>query len=413
VSVPSCRSAVRIASIATVALLAFAACSEKKEAAKAPPPVPEVRVVQTRAETVPVLNEYVGRIAAYRSVEVRARVQGIVEKRVFTEGTDVKRGDLLYVIEPVEYQKAVDNAKASLARANADLANAQAREKRLAPLVKEQAISQQDYDDAMTAVKQQEAALAAARATLDRAEIDLGYTKVYANESGRIGQTLVPEGRLVGKDGPTQLATIDRIDQVYVIFTLSDRDALELRRAIEAGRIRATAEGANSVRVYLPDGTEYKEGGRIDFSDQQVNPDTGTITTRGVMPNPKRELLPGMFVRVVLNVGQRPNTVLVPQRAVVKTPTGHMVWVVGKDNKIERRDLVVGLWYGDDWIVEKGLGPDEAVVVDGVQRVQPGIAVRASPYVAASPGPTAIPTPKPVPSADPKAPASPASSGQK
>jgi membrane fusion protein, multidrug efflux system len=365
-----------------------------------------VRVVQTRAETVPVLNEYVGRIAAYRSVEVRARIQGIVEKRVFTEGTDVKRGQLLYVIEPIEYQKAVDNAKASLARSNADLANAQARERRLAPLVKEQAISQQDYDDAMTAVKQHEAAVASARATLDRAEIDLGYTKVYANESGRIGQTLVPEGRLVGKDGPTQLATIDRIDQVYVVFTLSDRDALELRRAIEAGRIRATAEGASgAVRVYLPDGTEYKEAGRIDFSDQQVNPETGTITTRGVMPNPKRELLPGMFVRVVLNVGQRPNTVLVPQRAVVKTPTGHMVWVVGKDNKIERRDLVVGSWYGDDWIVEKGLGANETIVVDGVQRMQPGIAVRTSPYVAASPGSPVAPTPKPVPSADPKAPA--------
>jgi membrane fusion protein (multidrug efflux system) len=383
--------------------LAATACGERKEAAKAPPPPPEVRVVQTRAESVPVLNEYVGRIAAYRSVEVRARVQGIIEKRVFTEGTDVKRGQLLYIIEPVEYEKIVDNAKAALARAAADLASAHARERRLAPLVKEQAISQQDYDDAVTAVKQQDAAVASARATLDRAEIDLGYTKVYANESGRIGQTLVPEGRLVGKDGPTQLATIDRIDQVYVIFTLSDRDALELRRAIEAGRIRATAEGSNAVRVYLPDGTEYKEGGRIDFSDTQVNPDTGTITTRGVMPNPKRELLPGMFVRVVLNVGQRPNAVLVPQAAVVKTPTGHMVWTVGKDNKVERRDVLMGSWYGDDWIVEKGLGPGDTVVVDGVQRVQPGVTVRASPYVAASPGTPAAPRPKPVPSADPKA----------
>ena len=159
------------------------------------------------------------------------------------------------------------------------------------------------------------------------------------------------------------------------------------------------------MRVYLPDGTEYKEGGRIDFSDQQVNPDTGTITTRGVMPNPKRELLPGMFVRVVLNVGQRPNTVLVPQRAVVKTPTGHMVWVVGKDNKIERRDLVVGAWYGDDWIVDKGLGPNETVVVDGVQRVQPGIARARVAVRGRVPVAPAAPTPKPVPSADPKAPA--------
>lgn len=402
---------VRAFALNTFALVAWAglvvgtvACSEKSAPTKVAPPPPEVRVVQTRAEVVPVLNEYVGRIAAYRSVEVRARVQGIVEQRVFTEGTDVKRGQLLYVIEPVEYQKAVDTAKAALARASADLANAQARERRLAPLVKEQAISQQDYDDAVTAVKQQEAAVASARANLDRAEIDLGYTKVYATESGRIGQTLVPEGRLVGKDGPTQLATIDRIDPVYVTFTLSDRDALELRRAIEAGRIRATAEGSNAVRVYLPDGSEYKEGGRIDFSDTQVNPDTGTITTRGVMPNPKRELLPGMFVRVVLNVGQRPNTIVVPQRAVVKTPTGHTVWIVGRDNRIERRDVVVGSWYGDDWIIEKGLGPDESVVVDGVQRVQPGITVKTSPYVATAAGSRATPAPKPIPSADPKAP---------
>jgi membrane fusion protein (multidrug efflux system) len=347
-----------------------------------------------------VVNEYVGRIAAYRSVEVRARVQGIVERRVFTEGTDVRKGDLLYVIEPLEYQKAVDNAKASLARAQADLGNARAKEARLAPLVKEEAISRQDYDDALTAVKQQEAAVAAARATLDRAEIDLGYTNVYATESGRIGQTLVPEGRLVGKDGPTQLATIDKIDPAYVVFTLSDRDALVLRRAIIEGRIRLAgpmadrlrrdiAEGKSgdsqsrgpSVRVILPDGIDYAQGGRIDFADTQVNSETGTITMRAVLPNPERTLLPGMFVRVELTVGTRPGAIVVPQQAVVKTPTGHTVWVVGKDMKAERRDVVVGPWYRSDWVIDKGLGAGEIVVVDGVQKVQVGSTVRASPFV--------------------------------
>jgi membrane fusion protein (multidrug efflux system) len=339
-------------------------------------------------------------------------VQGIVERRVFTEGTDVRKGDLLYAIEPIEYQKAVENAKASLARAQADLANAKAKEARLAPLVKEEAISRQDYDDAATTVKQQEAAVASARATLDRAEIDLGYTKVYATESGRIGQTLVPEGRLVGKDGPTQLATIDKIDPAYVVFTLSDRDAMVLRRAIVEGRIklggaagerlrRDIAEGkvgghdtgAEAVRVVLPDGSDYKQGGRIDFADAQVNPDTGTITLRAVLPNPDRTLLPGMFVRVELNVGTRPDAILLPQRAVVKAPTGHMVWIVNKESKVERRDVVVGPWYRADWVIDKGLGAGELVIVDGVQKVQPGLSVRATAFVEPASAPGSQPTP--------------------
>jgi RND family efflux transporter MFP subunit len=284
-------------------------------------------------------------------------------------------------------------------------------------LVKEEAISKQDYDDAVTAVKQGDAAVASARASLDRAEIDLGYTRVYANESGRIGQTLVPEGRLVGQDGPTQLATIDKIDQVYVVFTLSDRDALELRRAIEAGKIKAQHD-TGGVKVYLPDGTEYRQGGRIDFSDQQVNPDTGTITTRGVLPNSGRELLPGMFVRVLVNVGERPNTIVVPQRAVVKTPTGHNVWIVTKDNRIERRDLVMGPWYGDDWIVDKGLSAGESVVVDGVQKVTVGVTVRPAPYVDAAaakslPVAPVAPVAKPVPSAEARAAGTPAPASPK
>jgi membrane fusion protein (multidrug efflux system) len=284
------------------------------------------------------------------------------------------------------------------------LANARAKETRLAPLVKEEAISKQDYDDAMTSVKQQEAAVASARATLDRAEIDLGYTKVYATESGRIGQTLVPEGRLVGKDGPTQLATIDKIDPAYVVFTLSDRDAMVLRRAIVEGRIKLGGPagerlrrdiaagkvsghdtGPEAVRVVLPDGSDYKQGGRIDFADAQVNPDTGTITLRAVLPNPDRALLPGMFVRVELSVGTRPDAILVPQRAVVKAPTGHMVWVVNKDSKVERRDIVVGPWYRADWVIDKGLGPGELVIVDGIQKVQPGTTVRATAFIEAPP----------------------------
>jgi len=374
---------------AAIALLALAGCNGEPAAKPAPPPV-DVKVVVTRAQSVPVVNEYVGRAAAYRSVEVNARVQGIVEKRVFTEGTDVKKGDLLYVIESDTFQKAVDNAQATLRRAQADLANAIAKEQRLAPLLKEDAISRQDYDDALTAVKQQQAAVDSAQAALSSASIDLGYTRIVANESGRIGQTLVPEGRLVGKDGPTHMATIDKIDRMYVVFTLADRDALILRRAAEAGQITAGADAGN-VRVFLPDGRQYTRGGKLDFTDQQVNPDTGTITLRGVLPNPERELLPGMFVRVLLDVGQRPDSILVPQAAVVKTPTGHLAWVVTRDNKAERRDLVMGPWYKDDWVVEKGLGAGETVIVDGVQKVRPGAEVKTSPYTPPGTKPAAPP----------------------
>ena len=376
-----------LAALAAIGLAGLAGCHSEPAAKPAPPPV-DVKVMVTKSQSVPVVNEYVGRAAAYRSVEVNARVQGIVEKRVFTEGTDVKKGDLLYVIESDTFQKNVDNAQATLRRAQADLANAVAKEQRLAPLLKEDAISRQDYDDATTAVKQQQAAVDSAQAALSAAKIDLGYTQIVATESGRIGQTLVPEGRLVGKDGPTHMATIDKIDQMYVVFTLADRDALILRRAAEAGQI-TTGVDAGNVRVFLPDGRQYTRGGKLDFTDQQVNPDTGTITLRGVLPNPQRELLPGMFVRVLLDVGQRPNSVLVPQAAVVKTPTGHLAWVVTKDNKVERRDLVMGPWYKEDWVVEKGLAADETVIVDGVQKVRPGVEVKTSPYTppAAKPAP--------------------------
>jgi membrane fusion protein (multidrug efflux system) len=360
--------------------LVLGACS-KEAPPSAPPPAVEVGVIVTRAQPIQVVNDYVGRIAAFRSVEQRARVQGIVDKRLFVEGTDVKKGDPLYLIDPAEYQQSVNDRAGALARAQADLVNAKGRADRLAPLVAEDAISRQDYDDAVSSAKQAEAAVISAQASLDKAKIDLSYTRLTATESGRIGQTLVPEGRLVGKDGPTHMATIDQIDKVYVIFTLSDRDSLLLRRAIEAGRIRE-GQSAGNVRVFLPDDTEYAQGGRLDFSDQQVNPDTGTITLRAILPNPARELLPGMFVHVSLTAGTRPDAILVPQQAVIKTPTGHLLWVVDKDGKVEQRPLVVGPWHDNDWIIEKGVAAGETVIVDGVQKVKAGMTVKTVPWSA-------------------------------
>jgi membrane fusion protein (multidrug efflux system) len=369
-----------------------AGCSDRKPAAKAAPPPPKVEVVTLTAQTVPVVREYVGTVTAYRSVEVRARVEGILEKRFFTEGAPVKKGELLYRIDPAQYEAALRDAQAELARAEANVANAQAKEARLAPLVKEDAISQQDYDDAVSSLKQGQAAVLSARAQLDRAKLNVGYTNVYATESGVIGMTQVPEGRLVGKGEPTLLATIERLQPIYVTFTLADRDALLLRKALARGEIKE--QTGEQARFILPDGTEYTQAGRIDFADPQVNRETGTITLRAVLPNTADpRLSPGMYVKVQLTAGQRPNTVLVPQRAVVKMPNGQVAWAVTADNKAERRDLVLGDWYRDQWVVEKGLSAGDRVIVEGVQRVQPGMTVQPVPAGSARPDAGAAPAP--------------------
>jgi len=366
---------------AAALLILLAGC--QKTAPPAPPQAPpaEVKVVGSRAEAVPVVNEFVGRVAAYRSVEVRARVEGILDKRHYVEGTEVRRGDLLYTIDPTPYKIALNDALAEQARAQANLASAKSREGRLAPLVKENAISRQDYDDAVSAVKQNEALVTSAAANVDRAQTNLGYTRITATESGRIGAALVPEGRLVGKGEATHLTTIDRLDPVYVNFNIADRDALILRRELSRGTVKA-GEGSSQAQIFLPDGTEYERTGKLDFTEAQVSPGTGTIAMRVVMPNPGKRLLPGMYVHVRYTAGTRPNTVLIPQRAVIKTPTGHVAWVVGEGNKVQRRDLVVGEWHGGDWIVERGLGAGETVVVEGVQRLQQGAPVRPVPWTA-------------------------------
>ncbi|MBL8350379.1 MAG: efflux RND transporter periplasmic adaptor subunit [Burkholderiaceae bacterium] len=373
------RPATCVLSLLAAALLAGCNKPPAPPAAAAPPAAVEVAV--SRAETVPVVDEFVGRVAAYRSVEVRARVEGILERRHFVEGSEVRRGDLLYTIDATPFQIALADAQADLARAQANLASARSREARLAPLVKENAISQQDYDDALTAVKQTEALLAVSSANVDRARTNLGYTRVLATESGKIGATLVPEGRLVGKGEATHLTTIDRLDKVYVNFTMADRDALVLQRELQRGTVK-TGAGTSVARIFLPDGSEFERTGQLDFTDSRVNPGTGTLTLRAVMPNPRQQLLPGMVVRVLYTLASRPDTVLIPQAAVVKTPTGHIAWVVDAEHRVQRRDLVVGAWHGSDWIIDRGLGAGETVVVQGLQRLRQGAVVAPSPWPA-------------------------------
>lgn len=355
------------------AFLLFAAGCSRKAPPPAAPAARPVTVYTTRAEDVPAVNGHVGRVAAYSSVEVRARVQGIVQQIAFTDGAEVKKGDLLFLIEPDLYERVASEARAQLARAQAEAERAAAYEKRLARLVAADAVSRQDYDNAATAARQADAAVTAARSALERAELDIAHTRVVATEDGRIGDSRVSAGALVGRDGPTHLATIDRIDPVFVKFTISDIDALALRRAVEGGAIQADA-ARGEVRLLLPDGTPYAEPGRVDFAERQVNADTGTITLRALVPNPRRELLPGMFVRAELKVGVRAGAILLPQQAVIKTPVGHVAWVVA-DGKAQRRDLVMGEWIGDRWLVEKGLGAGEQVILNGAQGLVPGASV--------------------------------------
>lgn len=363
------------AGVAT-ALLAIAGCKGEDGPATAPPP-PEVKVVPVRVASIPYTRNFVGHVAAYRAVEIRARVEGILEKRHFSEGSDVARGQLLYTIDPAPYEATLRDAEAELASAQADVANARVREARYGPLVKENAISKQDYDNALAQLRQAEAAVQSAKAKVDRAKLNLGYTKVYATEAGRIGEALVPEGRLVGRGEPTHLATIDKLDPVYVNFTVSDLDLLAFRSARDAGLVKGD-QTTLRARILLPDGSAYDQPGKIDFADMQVNEESGTITARAVVPNVARRLLPGMFVNVELLAGERPDTLLVPQVAVIKQPTGHMAWVVTPDGKAERRDLVVGQWFGKEWIIDKGLGPDDQVVVEGMQRLAPNTPVHAT-----------------------------------
>lgn len=366
-------------------------CSKKAPPAAAPAARP-VAVYTTRAEDVPAVNNQVGRVVAYSSVEVRARVQGIVQKIAFTDGAQVKKGDLLFLIEPDLYERVAVESRAQLARAEAEAVRAKGFEERLARLVADGAVSRQDYDNAAAAATQAAAAATAARAAVDRAELDLAHTRVLATDDGRIGASRVSEGALVGRDGPTHLATIDRIDPVFVKFTISDLDALALRRAVEGGAIQ-DAETRGQVRVLLPDGSPYAEPGRIDFTEREVNPDTGTITLRALVPNSRRELLPGMFVRAELTVGVRAGAILLPQQVVIKTPVGHSVWVVA-DGKAQRRDLVMGEWFGKRWLVEKGLGAGEQVVVNGAQGLMPGspVTIVQPPAPGAAPGAAAAPT---------------------
>jgi membrane fusion protein (multidrug efflux system) len=368
---------------ATLALLALGACGDKKPDAQANPaamPPPEVSVVTVAPERVAITNELPGRIEATRSAQVRARVPGIVQKRLFTEGSDVKAGTVLFRIDPASLQAALSNVQATRARAEANLAQATLKVNRYRPLVQTNAISRQEYDDALAAQKQAQADLEAARASQQTASLNLGYATVTAPISGRIGRAQVTEGALVGQGEATPLATIQQLDPIYVNLTQSSSELLKLRQAMAAGKLKTVGRDQASVSLVTEDGTPYPQSGKLLFSDLAVDQSSGAITLRAEFPNPDRFLLPGMYVRARLEQAVNESALTVPQRAVQRDNNGASVMTVGADGKVAPRPIRTGSAQDDKWIVTEGLKEGDVVIVEGLQKVQPGAPVKPVPW---------------------------------
>jgi membrane fusion protein (multidrug efflux system) len=346
-----------------------------------------VAVVTVAAQTAPLVTELPGRVEASRTAQVRARVNGIVQKRLFTEGSEVKAGQLLFQIDPAPYQAAVDSAKAALAKAQANLVQARELATRYKPLADARAISSQDYINAQAAQAQGEADVAAAQAALRTAQLNLGYASVTAPISGRIGRALVTEGALVSASEATQLALIQQIDPVFINSTQAVAEVARLRNATSAA-----PKDLSSVRIVLDDGSELPQRGRLLFADLSVDPTSAQMTLRTEVANPQRTLLPGMYVRTRLVQGQIAGAMRVPQQAVTRATQGDTVLVVGDDGKPVTRTVKVGGADGTDWIVLEGLKAGEQVIVEGFQKMRAGAAVKPVPWTGAASA-AAVPAP--------------------
>lgn len=364
-----------LAALATTLVLAGCADDKPTKQAAAPPP-PEVGVVALAPQTVTLTRELTGRASPSVVAEVRPQVTGIVEERAFREGTAVKKGQLLYKLDDSTLRADVLAAKAQLARAEAAAASTKLSAQRTAELAKIDAVSRQENENAVAALRQAEADVAAARANLARSEVLLGHASIDAPISGRIGKSTVTQGALVTANQAGALATVQQLDPIHVDLTQSSSELLQLRRQLAAGK----AQEANlPVKILLEDGTAYEHDGRLTFADVTVDPDTGSYLLRVVVPNPRGVILPGAYVRAVIGNAVRENALLVPQRGVTRDPKGNATaLVLGADGKVEARTLQVSRTVGDAWLVEDGLAPGERVIVEGVQKVKPGMVARAA-----------------------------------
>jgi membrane fusion protein (multidrug efflux system) len=373
--------------LAAAALLS--ACGQNQSSAQqtpgGSPPPPEVGVVTVAPASIGLVTELPGRLEPVRVAQVRARATGILHKRLFREGSDVKAGQPLFEIDPAPYRAAYQSAQATLARAQANVAQATAQAERFKPLVEANAISKQDYINAVAAQKSAEADVAAGQAAVQTAKINLDYTTVSAPISGRIGRALVTEGALVSATEATPLALVQQINPMYVNFTQPAGEVLKLRKALAAGKLaRAAGSEAAQVRLLLEDGSEYTGTGRLLFSDLSVDPATGQITLRADVPNADGVLLPGMYVRVRIEQAQLANAISVPQQAVTRSAQGDSVMVVAADGKVAPRTVKVAAAHGNQWVILEGLKPGEQVMVDGFQKLRGPGPVKPVPWQAAA-----------------------------
>ncbi|MGA8862793.1 MAG: efflux RND transporter periplasmic adaptor subunit [Gallionella sp.] len=365
----------RVSGAIVMTVLVLTAC-ERHVAPKEKEPV-EVGVMTIESRPLRVITDLPGRTSAYLDSQIRARVDGIVLKRAFQEGADVKAGQLLFQIDPAPYQANLSSAKAALLKAQANLESAKALMERYRILVKDNAVSRQDYDNAVAAAGQSAADVASGEAAVQTATINLGYTNVTAPISGRIGIAQVTEGAFVQAGSATLLATVQKINPIYVDLSQSSVDGLRLRREVASGQIKLAGPNQSKVSLVLEDGSHYALHGRLKFTDITVDQGTGSVIMRAIFPNPDQVLLPGMFVHAQIDEGVNQDGLLVPQIAVTHDQKGQpTVLVVGNDNKVVLRTLVTGRTEGSDWVVQSGLQVNDRVIVEGMQNVQPGQTVK-------------------------------------
>lgn len=360
-----------------IVLTLLSGCREQQQQEK---PAPEAAYIVVKTETVAVVNELSGRLESFRNSDVRARVAGVLEKRLFNEGSDVKKGDKLFIIDPRSYEAAVQHARAALARAEANFMQADLKYRRYIPLAEISAVSKQEYDDAMAAQKQAAADVVSAKAALVNAKLDLEYATVLAPISGRIGRAMVTEGALVGQGEVTLLAVIQQIDPIYLNLTQSSAELLQLQQAMRKGLLKGASEEGLKVSLVMEDGTPYPHSGKLLFSDITVDPSTGEISIRALFPNPDGVLLPGMYVRGRLEQAVNENAITVPKQAVQRSTEGSTVFVIDKNNIAEIRRIKTGASCQEKWVVLEGLNTGDKVIVEGIQKVRAGTPVIPVPW---------------------------------
>lgn len=372
---------------AALTLGLLAGCGKKAPATGAPGPA-SVSVWTVTADTATIQSELPGRTSAYRKAEVRPQVSGIIQKRLFTEGAEVKAGSQLYQIDPSSYEAALASAEAELSRAQANFTTARARHNRLQNLVNSKAISQQDFDDSVAALAQAQAGLEIAKAAADNARINLKYTKVLAPISGVIGKSSVTEGALVTAGQTAVLATIQQLDPIYVDVSQSADELLRIRRQLMSGKLSRQPDA--KADLLLSDGSHYSQQGKVQFAEVGVNESTGTVELRVLFPNPDHLLLPGMFVRAQLQQATQAQAILVPQRAVTRDRSGNAtVMLVNAEQKAEVRPIKVSRTLGDKWLVDEGLAVGDQVITEGLQKVKPGAPVQIAPPAGSAAAPVA------------------------